>query len=231
MNDSEFNKSAANSMKFLFCFKTDTAEKSLCGCNIRKGTQIITGVYLFCLLTTMIVDSIVIDIHRYGGCTGWVFSLIISLLQMIGPVMLLISTFTNHFKLAYIGNAFLTIFLLIGAIMVIILPIAQRFHAGLFFLYLFLYGSLHALIIYFSFIIFSFVKELGLENFSKIDGSSPGLTSNYQNVDNSQNEHTVVYVLDINAIYGQSDANQSIPTSTSGKVQSDYKPPSAYNKV
>ena len=125
----EENRTKASNMRFLFCFMPQqTANQCCCGCTLRVGTQILCIMYL---LSNIFSFGVSISwVSAFGSMYPmYVSQLIISICQVVGPLMILISTCNNNFNLAYIGNFFYMIFTIVSFLNAIILPWTNAFYS------------------------------------------------------------------------------------------------------
>jgi len=225
----EINYQKAEKMKLFFCISPqNTASSCCCGCTLRVGTQILCALYIIGVLST-IIRGITYVSNYYYSYGFYYSSIFIGVFQLVGPGLILASTLNNQFNLAYLGNIFYTIFILVGFLNTIILPVSQNgiFYVGDYIVYYLLYVPSYLLAIYFAFIIYSFVKELGLGNFAKIDGQQTLIVaSEYQNIGNQGNHGG-------NPGYTPNVANINVSTSTQNQIggQQDYVQPTQSTKA
>jgi len=217
MQDSEENRLKAEDMRFLFFFKPQQQiSQCCCGCTLRLGTQILCILYLLGSLGTSI--SAITVLVGYKVDSIYYVSLIASVLQIIGPGMILMSTFNNNFKIAYIGNMIYTIFVFIGLIITIITPFTLTYFqyeiAGYIFYYLF-YLPAYVLVIYYALVIYFFVKNIGLGNLAAVDGQQTLIVaSEYQSVGIQNNTNQTGYVPNV--------ATMTVSTQAYSQPQSSY---------
>jgi len=168
----------AQNMKFLFLFPIqNTAESCCCGCTLRLGTKILTILHIFSAIT---------HYFRIGSGTKTVYdgfgdyyhysTLLLGIFELIGCSLILASTFNNKFEMASNGMIFYTLYLWALLINIIVMPfivlpyIHEKHGSSPYLVYFSIIIPGFFVAIYFSYILFSFVKELGFGNYAKIDG-------------------------------------------------------------
>lgn len=177
MNGDE-NQAQARKMKFLFCLGNGkTATKSFCGCSLKLGVQII------CILDIILRVGVVVATASTGDAVVYAF-----LAGIIPDLIVLISTFNNNYKIAYFGTELYQICMyitLVSGILTIILLLTivtyyPEINIMILFIVILTFSEL-----YFSYIIFSFTKNLGLGNTHTLIGLSHP---------NSANEDNSIYI-------------------------------------
>jgi len=191
------NEAEAENMRFLFCFKPHISIQCYCGCTLRFGTQILCGLFLTNVLT-LFIRAITgsSSIYRNFGDIFYYTSLIISIFELIGSSFIFLATFNNNFKIANIGHIFFTIFLYLSFFNGIFYPFTEdcalnfffNLNKSFYFMYYVLLIGFDALIVYISYVIFSFVKELGKGNFVIID-ALPNIIQEMQAMQGMQGIH------------------------------------------
>ena len=177
MDQTEKNRNTASNMRFLLCFKPQqTANQCCCGRTLRVGTQIIC---ILNILATTIFIFILSKIYNEFYFV-YILEVIISICQLIGLILTLISTFNNNFSFAYYGHSTYIILNLLTFIISIALLLILAFYHDYFAMYFYIFYSIttlvpYFLIFFFSFTIYSFIKELGLGNMTKLDGAQHSL--------------------------------------------------------
>jgi len=185
------NQEKAQNMGFLFCIPVqNTASQCCCGCTLRVGVQILTALFLLGNIGVIIRAINFLGWIHYDTWS-YILLIIITVFQMIAAMLLLISTCTNNFMTAFIGNIIYTVFILLGFVLSIASPFLATndiyFTTAALIVYYIIFLPFYFVYIYYAFIIFSFVKELGLGNFAKIDGGAQVIvvTDGYQNYNNN----------------------------------------------
>jgi len=246
MQDSEQNRLKAQDMRFLFFFQPQQpVTQCCCGCTLRLGTQILCILYLLGSIGTSIRAISVLGSFYVDSI--YIVSLITSILQIIGPGMILMSTFNNNFNIAYIGNIIYSIFVFIGLIITIIAPFTLTYYryevVGYIFYYL-IYLTAYVLVIYYALVIYFFVKNLGLGNFDALDGHQTLIVaSEYQHVGSQNTTNQTATITVSTQAYSQPqssypayDPNQNNNTYGAGQggqgyqSQGGYQPPNTGNQ-
>ena len=180
----------AKNMKFLFIFnKETTADSCCCGCSLRIGTQILTALSLFGVVNNIYqMNSSNKQAYLMLGNFYYFATLIIGLFQLVSNSLIISSTFNNRFDRAYIGIILYQIAVIGSAFVIVVLPfigfhdLAGEYTQVAYVTYFVIMIPTFLLNIYFLYVIFSFVKELGVRNFVKIDGLQVVVVpTNYQN--------------------------------------------------
>ena len=186
---------------------------------------VILTLYLLAVISTLGAAVYYISIATfYTAISGYISSTVISSLQIIASLLILISTCTNSFNLAYTGNMIYNIFIFLGLLNTLIfISITQvsYWFVSTWIIYFAVYVLMYTLTIYYAYIVWSFTKELGLGNMAKIYGFAE-MTTGYQPYQQ--------FTVNVNVVQGQGQGNQgyTMTTSTPAYNQSQNGNQAAY---
>jgi len=204
----------AKDMKLLFCIPNNkTAESCCCGCTLRLGTQIITILGLIGVIVSLydLFNPATSGNHKLFGDFYYYSDLILVLLLLVSYSLIIYSTFYNRFDRAYLGLILYQAGFIISTVVIVVLPfiIIGENASAIYAVYFLTLIPSYITQIYFLYILFSFVKELGLGNIAKLDGLQVNVAANNQN--NFQQGGVYIPLNDFNQRNPQQNSNQVTP--------------------
>ena len=112
MADTYERKLSSKQVKFFFCFEKKTADLCCCLATLRTGTKLICTLYLVSIIVLININSYDRSNTKQFGDYFFYSNIIVSAFQLIGAILILISSFKNTFRVAIVGHFYNTLYIL-----------------------------------------------------------------------------------------------------------------------